>query len=156
MEEQKSQDPHSFDQRWLSTEGKYTIPEGVTEIAFRGFRGKGIKSIEIPWSVEIIERWAFLDSGLESLNIPSSVKIIGKGAFEKCENLKHASLHEGLLEIEDGAFCLSGLESINIPISVKSIWGGAFDRCKNLKPFYGSGLESINICKTFEFYMCRN
>ena len=90
MEEQKSQDPHRFNQTCLSPEGIYTIPEGVTEIAEYGLsRQEGIKSIEIPGSV-------------------------------------------------------------------KRIGIGAFDRCKNLKPFYGSGLESINICKTFEFYLYRN
>ena len=157
MEEQKSQDPHSFDQRFLSPEGKYTIPEGVTEIAFRGFRGQeGIKSIEIPGSVkrigneafgycknlkhvtlneglEVIGGFAFQHSGLESINIPRSVGIIGTWAFSGCENLKHVTLNEGLEVIGSAVFYNSALESINIPGSVKRIGESAFDLCKNLK-----------------------
>ena len=67
------------------------------------------------------------------------------------------TIPEGVTEIAEYGFSRQEcIISIEIPGSVKRIGIGAFFGCENLKPFYGSGLESINICKTFEFYLYRN
>ena len=69
------------------------IPEGVTEIVGRAFKGcESLKSVEIPSSVTAIGRSAFVwCSSLTSLVIPPSVTEIGERAFKGCKSL--SSVH---------------------------------------------------------------
>ena len=66
-----------------------TIPEGVTKIGDRAFRGcAGLSSITIPAGVTAIGRQAFSGcAGLERIIFPSSVEEIADDAFENCPKL---------------------------------------------------------------------
>ena len=77
-----------------NTEGKYTIPDGVTTIGALAFwMCSNLTSISIPGSVTTIENRAFLGcSNLTSVSIPDSVTTIGDLAFLGCSNLTSVSI----------------------------------------------------------------
>ena len=90
-----------------------TIPNSVTSIGYRAFRGcSGLTSVTIPNSVSSIGDFAFSGcSGLTSVTIPNSVTSIGNYAFYNC----------------------SGLTSVTIGNSVSSIGNFVFEDCSGLK-----------------------
>ncbi len=64
-----------------------TIPDSVTEIGSSAFIGSGLTSVTIPDSVTSIGEWAFSGSALTSVTIGDSVTWIGKWAFGDCNGL---------------------------------------------------------------------
>ena len=82
---------------------------------------------------------------------PKSLRTAVQGAFAHCENLKTASLNDGLevLGTEDkvtltGVFSGSALERVELPSTLKRIQNCTFYECKNLKHIsLPSSLESI-------------
>lgn len=87
-----------------------TIPDGVTEIARRGFAGcYDLTSVDT-----------------------NDVQVIGDGAFESCQSLTSITLHNGLLSIGEMAFRELPLTAITIPDSVQEIGFFAFDGCQFL------------------------
>lgn len=61
---------------------KITLPEGLTKIPGKAFYQAEIEEINIPSTVETIERWAFANCArLKELKLPSGVKTIREGAF---------------------------------------------------------------------------
>ena len=97
--------------KYKGSDYKVVIPDGVTSIGEKAFRGYGLTSIIIPDSVTSIGRQAFERSSLMSITIPNSVASIGEGAFSGCIQLT----------------------SIKIPDSVTSIGEKAFSWCNGLK-----------------------
>ncbi len=113
------------------------IPEGVTEIGDYAFAETKVKKITLPESLEKIGDYAFYMSTLEEIVIPSGVKEIGYSAFDRCLNLKNATLNSGLEKIGERAFMLCGmLSDIEIPHTVTEIGNEAF---------MGTGLYSVTI-----------
>ena len=141
--------------------GHYTIPDGITAVAPRAFRGCSLRGVTIPSSVTSLGSSAFAYSALEEIAIPSSVKEFQVGenipgmtqhasAFETtapdhyeeydrslfahCTRLKRVKLSENMKEIPFAMFkqCHS-LEEIAIPSSVKNIGECAFLDCRGLK-----------------------
>jgi len=88
----------------------YSIPEGVTTIGEKAFKGcTQVQEVIIPNSVTTIEDEAFYCSfNINSLNIPDTVTHIGAGAFS-----------------------MLGIKTFHIPVNVK-ITGGYFISCSNL------------------------
>ena len=126
---------------WRAFEGcsglkEITIPESVTQIGGRAFEGcSGLKEITIPDSVTEIGGIAFRGcSGLTEITIPESVTKIGVGAFEGCSGLKEITIPESVTKIKSSAFrgC-SGLKEITIPESVTNIDKSTFERCSGLR-----------------------
>ena len=142
-------------------EGHYTIPDGITTVAPRAFRGCAVRSVTIPSSVTSLGSAAFAYSALEEIAIPSSVKEFQAGEnipgmtqhasafettvpehyeeydrslFSHCTRLKRVTLPENMTEIPFAMFkqCHS-LEEIAIPSSVKVIRECAFLDCRGLK-----------------------
>ncbi len=65
------------------------LPQGITEIVGRAFRGTSIALIDIPDGVTTIGEYAFNGCGnLESVVLPASLTTIGTDAFADCSNLK--------------------------------------------------------------------
>lgn len=91
-----------------------------------------LETLIIPNSVIEIKYGVFSSTGIKSIDVPSSVQSIGGDAFMGCDNLERITLNEGLLSIEKRAFvdCPKLLE-ICIPKSVVTIaddeWGHAID-----------------------------
>ena len=121
-----------------------------------------IETVEIPASVDIIDKYAFY--GCSSLwKVESEAKVIGESAFEYCTYLTDLTIYGvyggGDRTIGKKAFynCYR-LEAFELNHSVKSIGDSAFYGCSSLeslsisaktigdRAFYGcSGLESLSI-----------
>ena len=69
---------------------------------------------------------------LKEMNIPKSVEIIEKYAFDKCTNLEKVILQDGIKEIEKFAFAYIPLKEVTIPSTVEIIEKQAFESCNNL------------------------
>lgn len=123
-------------------------------------RLKGLKHIEIPYSIKMIESLAFARCNqLSECTILGEGMEFGNGVFYGCENLSKVSLPRGILKISDSLFygCKS-LSAICLDDSIASIGSGAFEGCslteihlpKNLKnigafAFKGNNLQSVRV-----------
>ena len=65
-------------------------------------------------------------NALKNITIPGSVTKIGEDAFSYCQNLKKATLHEGVKKISKDAFSNTALEEITIPSTVTELGKNAF------------------------------
>ena len=98
----------------------------------------GCINTNIPKDVKIIADTAFAGRiGLKKIDIPDSVEIIEYGAFWDCTDLTDIKLSNTLKKIHDEAFhgC-TNLICINIPDSVEEIEEYAFEECYNLKEIH--------------------
>lgn len=134
------------------------FPSTLTTIGYESFLETDLREIDIPASVENIERYAFGNnknlkkvtfreglinigastfSGCESIDsivCPSTLRTIGNSGFEGCKNLKQLSLNEGLVSIGYGAFSrCTGLTDIILPSTLEICKGYAFGECGNIK-----------------------
>ena len=77
------------------------IPIGVKEVGINAFNGSSIKSINIPSSINKIERQAFSNCRLlESIIFPNSLTYLGSYAFNNCVSLKEIVIPEKLQSIK--------------------------------------------------------
>ena len=134
------------------------FPSTLTTIGYESFRETDLREIDIPASVENIERYAFGNNknlkkvtfreglinigagvfseceSIDSIVCPSTLRTIGNSGFEGCKNLKQLSLNEGLVSIEYGAFSrCTGLTDIVLPSTLEICKGYAFGECGNIK-----------------------
>ena len=120
---------------YRSKEKNYIIPNSVTNIGNRAFRGcKSLTKINIPDGVTHIgdEAFSWCES-LTNINIPDSVTNIGNSAFDDCSSLTNINIPNSVTNIGDEAFYgCSSLTSINIPDGVTNIGDWAFWGCKSL------------------------
>lgn len=110
------------------------IPSNITEIGHVCFGGSGIRSIEIPSGVTVIESSAFLNcSNLTSVNIPNGLEIINNSLFNGCSSLPRITIPNSIVSIGWSAFqnC-TALTSVTIPSSVTEINPYAFYNCTSL------------------------
>jgi len=107
------------------------IPEGVKAIGESAFENCRIEFIELPDTLEIIDRRAFrFCLYLKKIIIPDSVKIIGNEAFRQCKNLEYIEIGDGVEKIGYSAFY--HCKNLNCKITgrkVKSIGDMAFCWC---------------------------
>ena len=110
------------------------LPGGLKEIAKGAFWWcRAMRSIDLPWSLEVIGETAFEGCTLESINIPGSVRTIGKRAFANCPVLASVQFNGGVESIGENAFSgCAELEELIVPKSVKFIDKNAFAYCGNL------------------------
>ena len=81
------------------------VEDGVTAIGDAAFKGKQLKTIDLPNSLLSIGDSAFYDNDvLKNLTIPNSVTNIGVSAFEGGNRLVKIQLGENVETIENGAF----------------------------------------------------
>ena len=147
------------------TATSYTIPDGVTTIAYGGMGGiRSLVRVYFPTSLTRIEGSAFSDCiRLSTLTFPENLEYIGQQAFHTCKNLKSISflnpnttfdwhvfanckslvdvtLPANLNKLEVGLFSgCSSLNEITIPASVTSIDSSALSWCTALRTIYIKG-----------------
>lgn len=122
-----------------NAQGEIIIPEGVTHIGERAFRGcLDVTSVSIPQSVTSIDRSAFsCCQGLRFINVEIGNKVYD--SRENCNAIIESKLNtllvgcmntvipDSVIVIADGAFsCCVDLRSINIPERVTYIGKDAF------------------------------
>jgi hypothetical protein len=95
----------------------------------------------------------FFASGLKTIQIPGSIEKIRKECFQGCEFLCKVVFESNskLEGIGDFAFLHSGIKTIRIPSNVKNIGECSFSYCKSLSEitFEGSpfiGIETFSDC----------
>lgn len=153
-----------------------TLPKTVKTIKSEAFVNvKNLKTLVIPYGVEVIEDYAFGTYGnlmgtsydscsaLESIVIPESVKTIGKMAFAGCSSLKSIKFPSSLEEISEGILkgCIS-LVSIEISNGTKIIGESAFSGCTSLKTIIipnsviELGSNAFNDCSSLEYKISNN
>ena len=110
-------------------------------------------------NTETIEMSAFENSGVREIELPNTIQTIEKNAFCGCSNLQSVIFNEGLEEIAGGAFkgCTS-LKQISLPQTLSSISKsfytneyGAFEDCVALEKIsFGGGYIGPNTFKGCE------
>jgi len=102
------------------------IPNTVTAIRNRAFKGQLLREVRIGNSVKTIGSEAFCGCYLTSLTIPNSVTEIGWDAFWN-NAINSLNLGNGLVEIDDGAFRFNVLTELSLPTSLRTIGFYAFE-----------------------------
>lgn len=116
-----------------SPKGDWVIAIG--QYAFNN--DKGITSVEIPASVEIIDYGAFWDCDdliTVTFGEDSKLTTIGENAFYGCQNLKSIRIPDGVTTLGDDVFggCTS-LTTLNIPKGLEEFSLGMIEYCDNLE-----------------------
>lgn len=114
------------------------LPDGFVGFDEYAFMNSGLKSVNLPTSVEAIGEMVFMGcSSLKSINLPANLTIIGSGAFYECTGLSSISFPDKLAYIQSAAFAnCTGLTSISIPASVQVIKNDVFLGCTNITDVY--------------------
>lgn len=112
-----------------------TLPEGLVSISSYAFSGcSALQQINIPQSIKSLADGVLSYSGIKTLDIPSSVNYIGESAFSNCKSLQSIKLPERLTLLNYNLFdgC-ERLSDIQIPSTVTAIEDCAFNGCKALQ-----------------------
>jgi len=101
------------------------IPNTVTKIGGRAFKGQLLREVRIGNSVKTIGSEAFDGCKLTSLTIPNSVTEIGVGAFAN-NAINSLSLGNGLVAIRGETFQNNALTELSLPATLRTISYRAF------------------------------
>ncbi len=141
--------------RYLGSESRVAVPEGITIIAEEAFAGnEAVDRVILPDSLLEIGASAFRGCLLlQTIEFPGQVRRIGAGAFENCIKLIRAALPPNLKELEDCTFkhC-HVLREISFGPKLAAIGEQAFYQCISLKDAaFPQSLVSIG---PMAFYRC--
>ncbi len=108
--------------------------QGLEEIGKQSFGYcSHLTTVDIPSTTKKIGRGAFCLSGLKRVNIPASVEIIDESAFSTCLSLESVKIESGVKKIEREAFSrCEKLKNVEIPASVDSMGKRAFAQSNNI------------------------
>ena len=82
--------------------------------------------------VTLIDSWALSSNSLLSVDIPGTVTTIRINAFYLAGNLASVTLHEGLVQLDQGVFASTAISAIKIPNSVTQMGSYVFAGDANL------------------------
>lgn len=145
------------------------------EIGQYMFHSLNIEEIDIPLSINLIDKWSFSYSKINHINFHDNITKIGESAFQSCENLSSITIPGNIKEIDKFAFTLctnlydikleEGIEivrwaafgnccykTINIPESIKMIEETAFSGFlnSNIYSYTGKYTTSDNRCVVYD------
>ena len=106
-----------------------TVKDGTTMICERAFDSQyNLMGISLPHSIANIGDYAFSYSGLKSFDIPASVDTIPVGLLSNCSNLKNLTIPSGVDFVNRRAFAnCDSLESIHIAdAETPLVWEGYY------------------------------
>jgi len=150
----------SYDKKTLvqypvgKTDAEYTVPAGVTTIAYGAFHGcTHLTSVIMQEGLVTIGIGAFYEcNNLTSVTIPTGVTSIGQSAFYNCNKIESITLPATVTSLSNGVFYqCSSLSSITMP-GVKTIQNNAFGFCESLTSFTVS--EIVTSIEENAFYGC--
>jgi len=124
---------------WKTEIKEITIGEGITYVGDYAFKKQtALERVTLPSTMEALGDVAFGGSGLKTINIPDSLTVIDGACFIDCVNLTDVDLTNGVQVIGGNAFknCDS-LTSVSLSGTVTECGKGAFNDC--------DGLESVHI-----------
>ncbi len=104
-----------------------TVKDGTTMICERAFDSKyNLTAISLPHTISHIGNYAFSYSGLKSFEIPASLDTISVGLLSNCMNLKNLTIPSSVEFVSRNAFANCGsLESIHIAdAETPLVWEG--------------------------------
>ena len=117
----------------------------ITEFRYKNmshsydFRGcDSLQSVILPDKLVYLGDGEFTKSGLRSIEIPPTVETIGSNAFSDCKNLVNVVFQKkedgtySLTEIGSYAFNNTGISSVVLPNTINIINRDAFSKCSNL------------------------
>jgi len=109
------------------------IPNHVTNVAAEAFKQNGtIKEVYLGSGLKSIGDQAFMGMKLEEIHFTRGIigLSFGSDVFRNNQNLKHANIPEGIVNLGNGMFstCVN-LESVRIPSTVKVIGADCFEDC---------------------------
>lgn len=115
------------------------IEEGVLAIGKGAFQNTGVVSIELPDSMEYMDRGIFKGcQDLRGVKFPKNIKQIPALMFDDCYRLQEISIPEGVFSIGPWAFGTTDLIRVWLPHSLKKIGNSAFYDTK-IKDIYYNG-----------------
>ena len=131
---------------------EYTIPQEVTQIGVRVFRGFNLSSIVIPDHVTDIMEDAFYNSSIIYITLPAELKSIGNYSFKRCSDLTEIVIPANVESIGWGAFSgCTGLTSITslspVPPKIKS---DTFNKTRDCVIYVPSG--SVDAYKSAQYW----
>lgn len=112
-----------------------TVPEGVREIGSSAFRGRELRELHLPDSLEKISECAFYGCvRLTELVLPRNTDSLGAGSFIGCEALRSIVFPEYLRRIGCAAFegCRS-LKKVELPEWTDDVGEFAFKGCGGIE-----------------------
>lgn len=93
---------------------------------------ESLNQVTLPKSVEKIGGYAFESTGIKNLELPDEISIIDEGAFSYCRYLENVNIPNGISEINEYTFkACERLKKVFIPSNVQIIKEAAFDRYVN-------------------------
>lgn len=121
---------------------EYTVT-AIGKLAFD--EANYVTSVTLPGTIRTIEKFAFDESGIRSIEIPEGVTLIDTWAFSSCPYLREVKLPESLDSIGYSCFDNNeGLSEFTFPKNVKRVGLWVLDDCKGLKKVTFSGsMDSI-------------
>ena len=95
------------------------LPDTINKIGREAFNNCwNLKTVNIPFGVEVIDYKSFSNTAIEGITIPESVTTIINSAFSGCEELKSIVIPNSVQEIGDSVFInCNSLVSISIPFT---------------------------------------
>lgn len=108
---------------------EYVVSPDCEHIADRAFdTAEALERIKLPSGLKTIGRLAFAKSGLRSVELPDSLEVLGDKAFFCCRELVACLFGSGIRAIGDEAFAFSSLERAVMPASTEEIGHDVFEK----------------------------
>jgi len=96
------------------------MPDTVIKVERSAFEHNDIDKINFSQNLEVIEDDSFLDNEIEQVVLPKSLKTIGKEAFFK-NRIRDIKFKEGIEEIGWGAFSSNKLKELKLPKTLRTV-----------------------------------
>ena len=85
--------------------GRYSVPNGVTEIGYDAFHGSRLAEVSLPDSVKSLSEFAFYDcKELKAVTLGAGVESLGAWAFSQCTGLERVIFRGGAPSMEFDTF----------------------------------------------------